>query len=478
MYLIRTTLLVCCCCFLWTVQAQRDTTSPGGTRTLQQYIRQASDYQTGLKTADLQIEGSHIREKMAEATFLPVVHGSLTNGISIGRGIDPYTNTYVNQQIAFSSWQLYSEWTLLDGHQRRHQLDQAQYTSQIAGLTRQKFIDQLTLQVLEACLAILQYEDQLALAVNQAALTQQELNRLALLDQAGAISPAAALDMKAQLAGEELAVIQANSRLRQSRLRLGQLTGTTDWENIRIDRAGLDKVPVPYPASPRAIAESAQRNFATIKIADLNVAAAAKDVQISTGARQPRLSLFAGLGTNYSSAATRLLAGDPVTVPTDQFINVNGLNYPVLARQPVFSEQRLSYLNQFVNNINANIGLQLQVPVWDGRIAKNKAALAQIAVEEASLSSESARQELQNAIEEAYLSLTAAKERYDAILLQIEALEAAFKITETRFRATIIPGTEYQAAKNNLLSARIQLVTARYEYQFYYKMLDFYQGRR
>lgn len=478
MYFIRITLAAFCCILELSSYAQRDSSSTGDALTLQRCIRLAYSNQTELQIADLRIQSENIREQQAEAARLPVVYGTLANGFSLGRGIDPYTNNYIDQQIAFSTWNVYSEWSLYDGGEQKRLSDQAQTRSQIANLNRQKILDDLTLQVLQACLTILQYEDQMTLAGNQVAVTQKEVDRLELLHQSGATSPAMALDMKAQLARESLAVVNANSLLRSAKFHLGQLIGQEDWENIRLTREGLDKSPAPYLLTPGAVAEIAQRNFAAIKIADLTTALAQKETEIALSSRRPRLNLFARLGTNYSSTAARQLFGDLITTPTQDFINVNGLSYPVLSQRPEVSFQKLSYFNQFFNNFNANIGVQLQVPIFDAHQAKNKAAIAEIGAKEAALKAESSRKELRNAVEEAFLSLTAAKERYDAIQLEINALEAAFQITETRFRATLIPGTEYLAAKNNLLSARTQLVTARYEYLFYYKILDFYQGKR
>lgn len=478
MFIIRIIIVVCCCLLEWSVYAQRDTISTGEALTMQRCIRLAYSSHTALQIADLHIRSGNIREQQAEDKRLPAVYGALANGVSLGRGIDPYTNNYINQQIAFSTWNVYSEWSLYDGGEQKIMLDQAQINLQIAQLNRQKILDQLTIEVLHACLTFLQCEDQMTLAGNQAAVTREEVNRLDLLYKSGAGTPMTLLDMKAQLAKEELAVVHANSLLRSARHRLGQLTGLQEWEDIRLAREGFDKIPAPYPLTPEAVTETALRNFASIRIAELSTDYARKTSAVALSSRKPHITLFARLGTNYSSAATRQLFGDLITKPTGDLINVNGLSYPVLSQRPEIITQKLSYFNQFFNNFNANLGVQLTVPLFDAHLAKNKAALAEIGTREAALSSEAERKALRNAVEEAFLALTAARERYDAIQVQINALEEAFKITEVRFRETIIPGTEYLAAKNNLLAARTQLVTARYEYLFCYKVLDFYQGRR
>jgi outer membrane protein len=475
---IRIIIVVCCCLLECLTYAQRDSIAIGQPLTMQRCIRLAYANHTELQIADLQMQSTNLREQQITDLRLPVVYGALANGVSLGRGIDPYTNNYLDQQIAFSTWNVYSEWSLYDGGEQKRLLDQAQINSQIAQLNRQKILDQLTLEVLHACLTFLQCEDQMTLASNQVAVTREEVNRLDVVYKSGASAPMTLLEMKAQLAKEELAVVYANSYLRQARHRLGQLTGQQDWEHLQLAREGLDKMPASYPLTPEAVSEIALRNFAAIKIADLSTDYAQKATAIALGSRKPRITLFARLGTNYSSAATRQLFGDLITKPTGDLINVNGLSYPVLSQRPEVITQKLSYFNQFFNNFNANVGVQLTVPLFDAHLAKNKAALAEIGTKEAAISSEAERKALLNAVEEAFLSLTAAKERYDAIQVQINALEEAFKITEVRFRETIIPGTEYLAAKNNLLAARTQLVTARYEYLFCYKILDFYQGRR
>ena len=90
---------------------------------------------------------------------------------------------------------------------------------------------------------------------------------------------------------------------------------------------------------------------------------------------------------------------------------------------------------------------------------------------------ENTRIQLRQAIEQAYINMTAAYDRYQAVADQVEAYKESFRAAEIRFNLGALNSIEYLIVKNNLDRSDINLTIARYEYLLRTKVLDFYQGK-
>ena len=66
---------------------------------------------------------------------------------------------------------------------------------------------------------------------------------------------------------------------------------------------------------------------------------------------------------------------------------------------------------------------------------------------------------------------------YSASLKQVQALEESFRIIKSQYNLGAINFTEYQVSNNNLVKAKNDLLSSKYDYIFKLKVLDFYQGK-
>jgi len=56
-------------------------------------------------------------------------------------------------------------------------------------------------------------------------------------------------------------------------------------------------------------------------------------------------------------------------------------------------------------------------------------------------------------------------------------LEESFRIIQSQYDLGSINFTEYQISNNNLVRAKNDLLSSKYDYIFKLKVLDFYQGK-
>ena len=79
-------------------------------------------------------------------------------------------------------------------------------------------------------------------------------------------------------------------------------------------------------------------------------------------------------------------------------------------------------------------------------------------------------------IQQAYTDAIAALKKYNATQKNVDALQEAFRYSENRFNLGLVNSLDYTTAKTRLTKAEADLLSAKYEFIFKSKILDFYQG--
>jgi outer membrane protein len=248
-------------------------------------------------------------------------------------------------------------------------------------------------------------------------------------------------------------------------------------KDMQIDREGFDMTVAIYAGTSETIYTTALQALAMVKATDLRLKAASAGIRVASGAFYPTLSLFGQLGSNYSSAARTSTANGFTDVTSTDYVVVNGNNLPLVYRQTNYTNQKINYFSQYNNNLNTYFGLSLQVPIFNAFRARTNVKLARIEEKRNSYVAENTKVQLRQAIEQAYLNMSSAYEKYQVLGDQVTAFTESFRAAEIRFNLGALNSVEYLIVKNNLDRATINLTIARYEYLLRTKVLDFYQGK-
>jgi len=301
---------------------------------------------------------------------------------------------------------------------------------------------------------------------------------LQILDKEGAIAPALLFDLQGQLANDELAIINNRNALNASRLLLFQLMNVETDPQLKIARLTAEQSysPAKYGFTLAEITKIALNQLAIIKGAALRKESANKGVQVSKALKYPNLSLNSNLFSNYSSLAFRNQMGGLQQVVTDNYVNINGTQYPVVTPERSFSSQKIAYNAQIKNNYSSSFGVNLRVPIFNTVYAKTRIAQAKVELQNAEIIEETTRLQLKQTVDQAYFNMEAALSRIDAVNRQFEAYKKAFDAAEVRFNAGAGTAVDYSIAKNNLDRASINLINVRYDYVFRTRILDYYRG--
>ncbi|MEP6513640.1 MAG: TolC family protein, partial [Parafilimonas sp.] len=261
------------------------------------------------------------------------------------------------------------------------------------------------------------------------------------------------------------------------KLNLLQLMNIPYIPNMQLKKINESTTLVIYNANPEQIYQQALQNLALVKAADLRSESAEKGVKAARGLLLPTLSLSGSLGTNYSSVASLSLASATADIATDNYVLINNEKVPVYAPQSSFSNQKIGYGDQWKNNFNSSISVNLSIPILNSLIARSRLNQAKILEKRTEFEASTTKIQLRQNIEQAYVNMTTAFERYQKLEEQVKDFTESFRAAEIRFNEGASTSVDYQIVKNNLDRAKINLIAAKYDYALRVQILDFYQGK-
>lgn len=424
--------------------------SSNGTKIgLQQAVDLALKNNIQIKQTIISAQNAELVLQQSKNNKLPSLNGYTGLSTNFGRGIDFISNTYTNQTISNNNLGLNADVVIYQGNLLQNTIKKNSLDLQASQLDMAAMKDNIAMQVVVAYLNILNNEDQLTIAQTQSEITRQQLDRTEKLVRAGSLPQSNIYDIKAQLANEETTIVTSQSSLETAKLTLLQLMNDPNLQNIDLERIVVN---VPgadgYGSTATQVYETSEKYQPAIKAADLRIESNIVGIKMTEAAFKPTLSFSGGLGSGYGSLGKDFLTGE-----------------------------KTGYFEQISNNFSQNIGLNLNIPIFNKYANKTRLQQSNLQKISAELSAQSARQTLKQNIEQAYVNMNNAAKRYDALSVQVTSLEESFRAAESRFNAGAIDFVNYNLQKTNLDKARSNQVQSKYDYVFRTKILDFYQNK-
>ena len=417
------------------------------TYTLQQCIDSALAHNIPVKRAGLVRESAHVDWQQAKANVLPDLNANLSHGYYYGRTLSQ-SNVYVNANSNSGGYNINSNVTIFNGLTLQNRIKQNAYGYEASRMEEQQAKDELVLNVILAYLSVLNNEDQVQVAYQQAATSQAALDRLKIMNDQGAIKPSDFSDLKGQLMNDQLNILNAKNVLETSKLSLSQLMNKDYDPSMKLERINVEEFLTNYQLSSNEVFQKALDQFALVKAVELRKTSAAYSLKAFKGEYYPRLSFGAGLNSQYYSNA----------------FNQSGAKIP--------------YNEQLKNNQSTSLGFGLSVPIFNSFFTRNRVKLATILLKDNELVEESTKLQLHQDIDQAHLNMTNAYERYKLLLDQVNAYEESFKAAEIRFKAGVGTSIDYLTAKDRFDRANINLVNAKYDFVLRKRILDYYSGTK
>jgi len=464
---------------LFTISAVLANAQKNDTLSLQKCLDIAVKNNLQVKQTGLNMESDRINFQQSRENLLPSINGNASRQLSQGRGINPVTNTYVNQSLTSDNYGLAGSLVLFNGLALQNAIKQASLAYQAGKMDFQAAKDVVTLNVITNYLAVLDNQEVLAQSKSQLAVAKENVERSETLEKSGANKVASDLsDFRGALAGSQVAVVNSQNSLNAARLMLFQLMNIPYNPDAQFQPLNAQDLVGQYGVSPDQVYTTALQQLAAVKAATLRRESAEKGVKVQQGLLLPSLAINGGLSTNYSSAGQRSVFTDSTTNPTNAFINTpGGGRQTVYSTQANFASQKISYADQFKNNYGTYLSVGLSIPIFTKYVQRNNIAQAKINLQSYQNIEDNTKIQLRHDVEQAYYSMTASYAKYQALAAQVSAYTESFRISKIRFDAGVLTSVDFIISKNNLDAANLNLITARYDYFIYSKILDYYQGK-
>jgi outer membrane protein len=454
-------------------QAQR-------TFSLEQCIEHALDKNIQLKQTELNVERARFNKERAVADFLPSINAGASNGYNFGRRIDPFTNQFAADWVQSSNLFASANLTLFAGLTKIHTMKQSRYTWLASQMDVAGAQNTLRMNITTAYLNILFAKELLEIAKNQLEGSQLQVERTEKLVEAGQLPRASLYDLQSQMASEELNNVNAQNDLLLAKVNLIQLLQLEGYapEDFDIQTPELGNLMAePLSSKPEEIYNTALALMPEITAAEYRVESSRLNLAAAKGFNSPTLSLSGQIGTGYSGLNfnRELVYEGPLVIG-----EVAGTGQQVITstNQTLFQNTDVkSYSTQFSDNLNRNISLNLNIPIFNGWQTRTAVKQARIDFENAQLGLDATKNTLYQDIQRAHADAVAAYNQYLSSGKAVKALEENFKYAEARFENKAINAVEFFDFKFRLANAQSNLSQAKYSYLFRTKILDFYQGK-
>ncbi len=414
---------------------------------LEQCVEYAIENNLEIKQSELDLEVSKANVTQSKGQFLPSINGSAGYTINYGQTIDPFTNRFARDRVENSNFGVRGDLDLFSGLRNINTYKQSEYDYKASEAALENTKYEMVLSLSQAYLQVLFNIENLRVANAQADITQDQVDRTAKLVAAGTAPRANLLDVEAQLAQEQLNIVDVENRLTISRLQLLQLLqlpGDTEFNIVEPDSINAEEIVL--PPNIDATIQEAFNNYPSLKQAEYRLQSAHSSWAISKSGYSPSLTLSGSVGTGYSEGRTDLTG------------------------------ESLSFSDQLDLNLNRSLSLTLAVPIFNRLNTVTSVSRAKIRYEQANTAILQEQQRIRQTIEQAYADAKAAGKRYQATEKSLKSLELSFQYSQKRFDVGTINAVDFNTSKTNLTRAQSDLVRAKYEYLFRYIILKVYQG--
>lgn len=428
-----------------------------------------------IKRQELQAEIAENDYFESKMQILPSLNAEAYRNYNFGRQVDPYTNDFITDNTMSDSYSIYASLNLFAGLRTYNAIQANKFNSLSMMQNVEKERVNIAIEIASAYLKILFSKELLEVAKSQKEVTELQVERTAKLVEAGNAARGDLLEIKAQLAAEELNVTNANNELNIAYLNLTQL--------LDLDSVGGFDIVVPDTVEPDFAAgvtdvydvyADALDYLPHVKSAEYALKAYEKNLLIEKGRLSPQLSLGGSWSSGYSDSRYRTYEGE--LVETEIGYLQSDPNQIVVSQIAPTLYEDFPYRDQIEANSAKSLYFTLSIPIFNKWQIATSISNAKIQVLDAQQNLDLIKQQLYKEIQQAYSDAVSAREKYNSSLEAVNSYSEAFTYTEQKFNVGIVNSVEYNIAKNNYIKAQSELVQAKFEYIFSVKILDFYRG--
>ncbi len=444
--------------------------------TLESCVRHALENSLLIKDASLAIDNAEVNKKTATQARYPSLNGTTNVGLNFGRTIDPVTNDFITQSFLSNTFGLNTGITVYSGGRINNTVKQSDIDLRAAERDFDQVENDIVLQVATAYLNVLFARENLENASKQFAITEEQLDQIEKLIASGSRPENERLDIEAQLATREQAIVTNQNNLDISILSLKQLLRLEpDYDLVLEVPENIEVLSDPDQLTFQEVYRSALRTQKDVEAQQLRVQSAEVGVSIAKSALYPTVTLGGSLGSRYSNQGMRLAGTQTIT--QSQEVRANGTPVTIESDVQIPILENNPYFDQIDENISYGVGMSVNIPIYNNYRTKGSIEQARLNVMRNSNLLENIKDQVKNVVQQALADARAAKKSLRAAEKNQLAQEAAFNNATRRYELGAINSFDLSQIQNQLEQAEINLIISKYDYLFRMKVIDFYMGK-
>jgi outer membrane protein len=448
--------------------------------TLQKCVEYALEHNITVKQTDLQTRFSALTLKESKASQIPTLGAGFNAQYSWGLTNNPTTGVLQNDNFFSAGVGLQSGVTLFNWFSLSNTVRANKLILEADNQQTNKIKDDIALNVANAYLQILLTKEQVNIARNQVDLSRSQLENTRRQVDVGKLPEINAAELEAQLARDSSALITAEATVTQSLLLMKALLTLDAGTPFDVDTPPVEVIPVIPLADlqPEAVYALALANLSQQKVNDLRLQAARKSVDAARGRMYPSLTASGNTGSNYADRRFPDVIDGPLH-PTSAEVTVGGVPYKVFAPSQIQigTVSPPPFGKQIRNNFGSVVGVNLNVPLFNGRVSRTNWERAKLTVTQYELTKQQGDIQLKQDIYNAYTNAVAALEKFNANKKTVQTSQRVFDFAQKRYDVGLLSTFELITSQNNLQRAKYDLLYSQYDYVFKMKLLEFYRGQ-
>ena len=418
--------------------------------TFQQCLDTALQRNISVNQSRMSNELNKVSLEQSKANRIPSVNANANEALNVGKNVDPTTNSFVTEGYHSTNFGISSSYNLFNGLQNANTIRQNKLNVEAGQYDIEKMKNDVTLSITTGYLQVLFANEILSAAKSQEEATAAQVDRTEKMVNAGKSPESDLLQIRSQLATDNLSVINAQNQRDLAKVTLMQLMEIPVTDNFEVVVPVMDESAAGILLTNEEIFMKSLAVQPQITSASLKTNASMMALKISQGAHWPRISLGANLNSNYASSRKK---GN----------SINPQGYP--------------FFEQMWDNIGQSFSMGVSIPIYSNRQIKSNIDRARINLVTTRLSEQNTRNVLRKSIEQTYTDLRASVKKYEATKLQRAAVESVYKNAEKKYTVGVMSATDFLIQKNNFTQSESSLIQAKYDLIFKQKILDFYQGK-
>ncbi|TDP58742.1 TolC family protein [Flavobacterium dankookense] len=404
---------------------------------LQKCIYEAMKNSIDIKISQLQVKKSQKLHNSIANQMLPAISFTGNQSYNFGSTIDPSTNGRVSSNIQNDNFFLNAQMNLIDfknfAMAQKTKIDIEKDKADLAVIE-----NEYQLQIVESYYQALFTQELLKIQTAQFKNSEFNLSRIQKEVEIGSKPKSDLYDMQLSFAQEEIKILETEQLFLIQKKQLFQL--------MNVENSSINNVVLEYFIEKKP-SESSIDDNPKIRAAELGYQSSLKDTKLERANNLPTLTTFYGFSTFYYK---------PLNQPD---VTVDNFN------------------KQISDNKNQQLGIQLNVPVFNGFRNNRRVSAAKIEAEKSKFIIEQEKLKIKNQIDIETQNKINLGELETKLAQMKTFADASFRTSQSKFTSGVIDAVVFSAVKNQLLSTEYDLLKNQLQRQFTDVKIHLIQGK-